>query len=170
MRYIENNLLQNEKLVYSVSPHWVVFSSAVWAIVFGFLVWIFGSPTLSITVYANWSLREMIAVFLVLLGCYWFVRALIYYNTSEYGVTNKRVLIKVGWIERNSLELLLDKVEGVLVDQSIMGRIFNYGWINVIGTGGTNDRFPFIPDPQLFRKTVQQQIELYEEHMHGTSS
>jgi uncharacterized membrane protein YdbT with pleckstrin-like domain len=163
---MESNLLEHEKIVYCVRPHWVVFASGAWAMFFAVVIWFFAPYELGIAIYGTWTLRDLGAGILFVIGAYWYVRAYIYFKTSEYGVTNKRVLIKVGWIERTSLELLLDKVEGVLVDQTILGRIFNYGSINVIGTGGTNDRFPFIPDPQLFRKNVQQQIEIYEESMH----
>lgn len=166
MKYIETNLLENEKLIYSVGPHWVVFASAFWALFFAIFIAVASPSELNMFIFGTWTLRAIACLILFVTGMYWFVSAFIYYTTSEYGVTNKRVLIKVGWIERNSLELLLDKVEGVLVDQTIIGRIFNYGAINIIGTGGTNDRFPFIPNPLLFRKTVQQQIEIYEENMH----
>ena len=74
-------------------------------------------------------------------------------------------MIKVGWIKRSSLELLLDKVEGVLVDQSIPGRIFNYGIITIIGTGGTKDSFPYIPNPLLFRKNVEEAVEEFEKRV-----
>jgi uncharacterized membrane protein YdbT with pleckstrin-like domain len=165
MRYIESNLLANEKLIYGVRPHWIIFSSACWAILFAFFIWIFAPDGLAVPIVTRWNLRDIAGAVFFLVGMYWLISAYIYYKTSEYAITNKRVLIKVGWIERKSLELLLDKVEGVLVDQTILGRILNFGSINIIGTGGTNDRFPFIPDPLSFRKNVQQQIELYEEMM-----
>lgn len=165
MRYIESNLLPHETLIYAVRPHWIIFTSGGWAILFAFIIWIFAPDGLAVPLFSKWDLRDLSGAVFFIVGMYWTIRAYIYYKTSEYGVTNKRVLIKVGWIERQSLELLLDKVEGVLVDQTITGRIFNFGAINIIGTGGTNDRFPFIPDPLLFRKMVQQQVESYEEMM-----
>src|SRR3990167_7818021 len=151
MKYIETNLLQDEKLVYSVGPHWIIFSSALWAIFFALFVWLFAPAELDTRIYGVFTLQFIAGAMLFIVGAYWLFCAFIYYKTSEYGVTNKRVVIKVGWIERKSLELLLDKVEGVLVDQTIFGRIFDYGTITIIGTGGTNDRFPYIPDPLLFR-------------------
>jgi uncharacterized membrane protein YdbT with pleckstrin-like domain len=72
-------------------------------------------------------------------------------------VTNRRVLIKVGFIRRHSLELLLPKVEGIAVDQGILGRILGYGTIIVTGTGGTKEPFRNIIAPMEFRKMVQQQ-------------
>lgn|SRR3990167_8365072 len=169
MQYIEANLLQNEKLIYSVRPHWIIFSSAAWAILFALLLLLYSPPILYIRVYDIWTLRDVAIAALVCMGGYWYISAYIYFKTSEYGVTNKRVVIKVGWIQRRSLELLLDKVEGVLVDQTLMGRIFNYGGITIIGTGGTKDAFPFIPNPLLFRKNTQQEIEYFEENLRKSS-
>ena len=75
--------------------------------------------------------------------------------SSEFAVTNKRVLIKVGLIRRHSLELLLQKVEGIGVDQTLTGRILGYGTITVTGTGGTRESFQRISRPLEFRRQVQ---------------
>jgi uncharacterized membrane protein YdbT with pleckstrin-like domain len=76
--------------------------------------------------------------------------------TSEFAVTNKRVIVKVGLISRRTLELNLSKVESIGVDQGIIGRIFGYGTIIIIGTGGTKERFRGIADPLGFRKAVNE--------------
>ena len=85
------------------------------------------------------------------------INPLVQYLTSEFAVTNKRVLVKVGFISRHTLELLLSKVETIGVDQSILGRILGYGTIVVIGTGGTREPFKAIADPLGFRHQVQGQ-------------
>lgn len=164
MYYIQNNLLQNEKLIYAVRPHWVVFSWGFWSVVLAIYFWLFAElPTLNMAIYANYSLRELLAFSFFCVGAYWLTQAFVYYANAEYGITDKRVIVKIGWIRRQSLELMLDKVEGVLVDQTIMGRILGYGIITIIGTGGTKDSYPFIPNPLSFRKEVQQAIENLEE-------
>jgi uncharacterized membrane protein YdbT with pleckstrin-like domain len=68
------------------------------------------------------------------------------------------VIVKVGLIHRHTLELVLAKVETVGVDQSILGRIFNFGTIIVTGTGGTQEPFKDIADPIGFRKQVQREL------------
>lgn len=165
MEYIKNNLLSDEKLVYCVEPHWIVFSSGAWLILLGLIILFSNISALSMDIFSGFTLRYIGFLLCFVIGLYWLIQAYIYYTTSEYGITNKRVVIKTGWIERNSLELLLDKVEGVLVDQSLLGRLLNYGTITVIGTGGTKDSFPFIPNPLLFRKTTQEQIALFETNL-----
>lgn len=161
MRYIQSNLLQNEKLIYSTGPHWIIFTSGCGMLALSLFAWLF-LPLLTSMAYFSiifgFTVRGIAFIICFVIGAYWLITAYIYYTTSEYGVTDKRVIIKVGWIQRASLELMLDKVEGVLVDQTIAGRIFNYGMITIIGTGGTKDSFPFIPNPLEFRKAVQQQI------------
>jgi len=79
--------------------------------------------------------------------------------TSEFAVTNRRVVIKLGLISRQTLELSLAKVESIGVEQSLLGRIFGYGTIIVIGTGGTRERFDQIANPLGFRRAVMDASE-----------
>jgi uncharacterized membrane protein YdbT with pleckstrin-like domain len=76
--------------------------------------------------------------------------------TSEFAITNKRIIIKSGLISRRTLEMNIAKVESVNVDQGILGRILGYGVVTVIGTGGTRETFQSIADPLAFRKAFQQ--------------
>ena len=85
-----------------------------------------------------------------------FISPLIAFFTSEYAITDKRVIIKVGLISRRTLEMNLSKIESVNVNQSILGRMLGYGTIVVIGTGGTNEPFEAISDPMTFRKKFQE--------------
>ena len=77
------------------------------------------------------------------------------YTSSEFAVTNRRVIIKIGLVRLRTLEMLLSKIEAITVDQGIGGRIFGYGAITVIGTGGTKETFDRIADPLEFRRAVQ---------------
>ena len=79
-------------------------------------------------------------------------------RTSEFAVTNKRVIVKIGWVQRRSLETLLSKIEAIEVIQGIWARMLNYGTIIIIGTGGTKELFDRIAAPLEFRRKVQEQI------------
>ncbi len=68
------------------------------------------------------------------------------------------MIAKVGFIRRNSLEVLLNKVEGIEVDQAILGRILGFGSITISGTGGTHEPFHHIDAPLEFRKQALEQI------------
>lgn len=146
MGYIDENLMNGEQIVHRSKLHWIVFLGPIVFILIAFMFFAGG--------------KEVAAAgsFFFLIAIIWAVSAFISFKTSEFGITNKRVLIKVGFIRRNSLETLLTKVEGIQVDQGILGRIFNYGTIMVKGTGGTSNPFHKIEAPLEFRKKVQEQI------------
>lgn len=96
-------------------------------------------------------------VFLSLRGIFTlFIAPLIDRWTSEFAITSKRIIIKVGLISRHTVEMNLSKVESVNVDQGIVGRILGYGTITVIGTGGTHESFRHIAKPVEFRRQFQQ--------------
>jgi hypothetical protein len=85
------------------------------------------------------------------------------YVTSEFAVTDKRVLGKVGFIERESDETLLSKIEAIAVDQNVIGRMLGFGTLTITGTGGTQEAFSGISDPLQFRRQIQSQIIAQEE-------
>ena len=152
MNYIDKNLISGERVIYRTKLHWIIFT---WPAILT-LVTIAFLLLAVFTAYGKYFIY--IAGFFFLLTIITGLSSFIKYSSSEFGVTNKRVLIKVGFISRHSLELLLSKVEGIGVDQGIVERIFNYGTITVTGTGGTKETFRLIPAPLDFRKRVQEQI------------
>jgi uncharacterized membrane protein YdbT with pleckstrin-like domain len=80
-------------------------------------------------------------------------------SSSEFVVTNKRVLVKTGFVRRHSTEILLRQVEGITVDQGILGRMLGFGTIVVEGTGSDRTPYKGIASPMEFRLAVQEQIE-----------
>jgi uncharacterized membrane protein YdbT with pleckstrin-like domain len=105
---------------------------------------------------SKWSLWLPIVLgflFLALfgLGLLFWLWAWVVYRTTELAVTNKRIIAKKGLIKRQTMEIFLDKVESVQVEQSVMGRIFNYGSLTISGTGGDKSPIENISDPMLFR-------------------
>ena len=66
----------------------------------------------------------------------WLIIALINYTSSEFGVTNKRLILKTGVIKRQTYETQVSKIERVNVEQGVLGRMFGYGTITVSGSGG----------------------------------
>ena len=61
----------------------------------------------------------------------------------------------LGFIQRHTVETMLGKVESIGVEQSLVGRVLDYGTILVVGTGGTQDSFKNIANPLEFRRKVQ---------------
>jgi len=149
MGYLEKNLLPGETVAYRAHLHPIIYlQSAFFGLVgLSFVVFGLANPEVSFL----WMLG---AVFLLYAAGVGAVRA-IQSASSEFAITNKRVVIKVGFIKRKTLEMVLTKVETIRVDQSILGRMFGYGTIVVTGTGGTNEPFTAIANPLEFRRQVQ---------------
>jgi len=96
---------------------------------------------------------------LSLLGFYWLATALLDRWTSEYAITNRRVISKTGFIRRTVQEINWNRVEGSDFEQSIWGRLFNYGHIRVRGQGNQTADFLWIHDPLQVKRTVQEYVD-----------
>jgi len=140
MGYIESNLLPDEKIVYKARLHWITFWKSC-ALIFLGTIFLF--------------IQAIIGGVVVVIGVFAFLSPLIGYATSEFGVTNKRVIIKVGFLRRKTLELLLRHVEAISIDQSVMGRFLNYGSVTLTGTGGVREVFHNVSAPLEFRRRIQ---------------
>ena len=141
MGYIEANLLPGETVVQRARLHWIVFLKAAAVLLLGLGLLYFDPKLIGLIV---------MAVGVVMALPPWISRV-----SSEFGVTSKRVIIKVGVIQRRTLELLIRQVEAISVDQSLTGRMLNYGTITLTGTGGVRETFHNISNPLEFRRSIQ---------------
>jgi uncharacterized membrane protein YdbT with pleckstrin-like domain len=146
MSYVDQHLLPNETVTFKTTLHWKVY---VWPVLLSALV------CAPLIVLALRSEHKPLAaapalVIVALLGA-----AFIRRSSSEYAVTSKRVIAKVGVMQTRSVELLLGKVEGITVTQGLMGKLFGYGEIVITGSGGTKEPFDGIQAPFDFRRAVQ---------------
>lgn len=93
----------------------------------------------------------------------WLIIAIVDYISSEFGITNKRLVMKTGVIKRQTHETQVNKIERINIEQGIIGRLLGYGTIMVSGTGGGITPFKNVADPLTFRKRIQEQINILEE-------
>lgn len=155
MSYVDENLLPGEQVVFRTGLHWSALLApiAFLGLSLAFALWAMLRPedqtSGPVRVFALVVLAVALLVFLV---------RLVYFRSAEFAVTSKRVMLKVGWMRRHSLELILSKVEAISVDQNLRGRVFGYGTITLTGTGGTKETFESLAHPFEFRSQVQGQI------------
>jgi uncharacterized membrane protein YdbT with pleckstrin-like domain len=131
--YVNRNLAVDEQVVYEAQVSWV----SQW---FLFLL-------------------GLLTIVLMGLGLIFIAVAVINVLTTELVITNKRVIAKFGLISRKTVELKNNKVESVQVDQSIMGRLLNFGTIVVSGAGGPQAPIPNISEPLTFRSKLNEMTE-----------
>jgi uncharacterized membrane protein YdbT with pleckstrin-like domain len=148
MSYVKRVLQPGEEVRHISTIHWAVY----WPAILFFLIALVGivgfmwqiAPPLPLAVVA-------VAFGLSLLSFFgaWFRRW-----TTELAVTSRRIVFKRGFIRRRTIEMNMDKVESVDVDQSVLGRLLDYGDIVVHGTGGGLEPLRRIDSPIAFRNAV----------------
>jgi uncharacterized membrane protein YdbT with pleckstrin-like domain len=150
-RYIDDILQPGEKVLYSTNAHWIFFLPAIvlWVVAAALFV---GSGMIPAgpMVLVCWSLAAIVAI----AALYKTVTAWFHRFTTETDVTNFRVVHKTGFVKRQTFEMSVDKVESVDVDQSILGRILNYGDVSVLGVGEGGKTLKTIASPLAFRNAI----------------
>ncbi len=164
MSYVQDNLLPNEKVLFSAYVSWAIFIPAGIAFLGGIGFFLYYLNIAAQKTNNSWS-GAVFLFFIALLFFAWGfileIKAIIIKTTTEFAVTNKRVIAKTGFIRRRTIEMLLSKVESVSVNQNVLGRICNFGTVIITGTGGTREPFRVIVDPLDVRKKVNTIIEKY---------
>jgi len=149
-QYLKNNLAPGEKIIGTATisdkpvrcvrtMSWIV---GVVAIIVGIAVGIGSGIAVA-----------GILVFLVLIAMPLLLLAIreAYYRTTEVAVTDRRIVVKTGWLSTKVVEIDLSKLESVVVDQGIIGRYLNFGTISMQGTGNISAIIDEIDDPVTFR-------------------
>jgi uncharacterized membrane protein YdbT with pleckstrin-like domain len=147
MRYIDEILQPGETLAYSGRLHWIVYVPAA------FLLLLALAALTRVDNSTGW-LWLSIAALLAAAGGIMLFKAWFHRWTTEIDVTDRRVVYKHGFINRHTVEMNMDKVESVDVDQSILGRLLDYGDITIRGTGETWETLHKIGAPLKFRNHV----------------
>ena len=157
MSYVEQNLTPGEQILYKTGLHWIVL---FWPVFFAAL---FALPGLFILLGSIFNMKDKDAGAVAIAGLLWLVvaGALVLFGylrrkATEIAVTNKRIVIKTGLLNRRTFELLLSKIESIGVEEGLLGRWLGYGLAVVRGTGGTPEPFKNVALPQELRRQVQQ--------------
>lgn len=126
--YIEKSLGANERVIAKAHFHWLYSLKAWLALIF--LGWI-------------------------LVGIWIFVAMMVKQGTTEIAVTSHRFVTKTGLITLRTNEISLHNIEGVKLEQSFLGRIFDYGHLRIEGTGIDAVVIPDIAEPIRFRAAIE---------------
>jgi uncharacterized membrane protein YdbT with pleckstrin-like domain len=147
MGYITKVLRPDEKLLAIGKLHWIVYRLAIVSMLVAVVLWFVigeAAPTLRMTAFV------LFAGFAVLTA----IKEWLEQWITEIAVTDRRVIYKTGLIRRQTAEMNMDKIESVKVDQSLLGRLLNYGSIHIRGTGEGLEHLDYISSPISLRNTI----------------
>ena len=150
-RYIDEILQPGEKVLYSTNAHWMFYLPAIAAWIAALVLLILSRTTITESVIL---LCLSASAIVAIVALYWTVKAWFHRWTTETDVTNLRVVHKTGFIKRRTFEMALDKVESVDVNQSILGRLLNYGDVTILGVGEGRETITTIASPLAFRNSI----------------
>jgi uncharacterized membrane protein YdbT with pleckstrin-like domain len=150
-RYIDDILQPGEKVLYSTNAHWIFYWPAITAWIVAVVLFFESRATVTEGIVLLCLSASAVAAIAAL---YWTFKAWVHRWTTETDVTNLRVVHKTGFIKRRTFEMSLDKVESVDVNQSILGRLLNYGNVTVRGVGEGAETITTIASPLDFRNHI----------------
>lgn len=139
MSFVDSNLAPGERVIYRGQVHWVIYLLPVMLLGFGITLAVSGMRA---------------GLFMVPAGAFAGVAAWVRQTTSEFAVTDSRVILKTGLFSRRTIEINRNSIESAQVEQDILGTLLNYGTIVLVGTGGTREPFSLIDNPADFRHAV----------------
>jgi uncharacterized membrane protein YdbT with pleckstrin-like domain len=148
MSYVQRVLQPGEQVRHVSSIHWIVYwPGAAVALLAGVAFWLsYMWPLPELWRYTAYALALVAAFLLIQQWCQWWI--------TEIAVTNRRVIYKTGLIQRETNEMNMDKVESIQIDQSIFGRMLDYGNVTILGTGEGFKTLRTIASPIELRNSV----------------
>ncbi|MBV8473187.1 MAG: PH domain-containing protein [Hyphomicrobiales bacterium] len=149
MSYIGSILEPGEQVRYHTTVSWTIY---IPAILFAIIAAAFLSLGVTSPEWVNLGWIGAAAFGLIAFVAY--VRAWFRRWTTEIAVTDRRIIFKRGLIRRHTVEMNMQKVESVDVDQTLIGRLFNYGNVTIRGVGSTFETLRMIDAPLKLRTTV----------------
>jgi uncharacterized membrane protein YdbT with pleckstrin-like domain len=148
MSYVQSVLQPGEQVRHISSIHWIVYWPGVAVAVLAVVAYSF-SETRYLTGMWRYTAYALALVAVVLLIQQWFQ-----WWVTEIAVTDRRVIYKKGLVRRQTNEMNMDKVESVKINQSILGRMLNYGDVTILGTGEGFETLRTIASPIQLRNSI----------------
>lgn len=146
-RFTEDNLTDGERILHRSLVHWLIFFISI----FWYCVAI-----------GSFFYHPYLGLLVAIFASYEMGKAAVYKYFTEMIVTNKRAIVKVGFISRQTIEITLSKIESVQIHQSILDRVLGTGTVAIRGTGSGIAPVKFIDNPVEFRNEINAAMAEYK--------
>jgi len=153
-------LLTDETILFHTKKNWVIFTTPViWTL---FTLFILSQKQHFISNISGLPLINSLSTLAWLPGiiaAFTWINQWLTYITSDFLVTNQRVIMREGFFFRHATETRLSTVAEIKIDQNLVGQIFNFGSITVRNFGGGADIFYTINSPYEFQRQVAERSQ-----------
>jgi membrane protein YdbS with pleckstrin-like domain len=160
MRYADTLLVEGEQIALRTRQHWL---AVVIAARHAFALWAVGIALLLVAIFFGWvdgppgrDLVGLVVLALFAIGLVIFAVRLWQWWAQDYMITNRRLMKVWGVLNKRSVDSALEKVNDAQLDQSVVGRIFNYGHLDILTASAETelDDYDMIRDPKGFKKIM----------------
>ena len=164
MGYVETLMAENEKIVVKTRQHWMVLAKSMFVNV----LLLVAIGVLAVIAISPLGPMGLLATVLFIIPIFAFCRDYLEWWNEEFIVTNRRVIQAEGIFNKHVMDSSLEKVNDVMLDQSFLGRILNYGNIEILtaSEGGVNNLHHIIAPVKFKTEMLNQKENMgMDEHM-----
>ena len=155
MGYPTKLLGEGEIIEFEMKPHW---RGLIWPAICLILtvfvgVWLF-------TIMGNWDNiietigRPAIIIIALIIFFVWVLRPFLKWVTTEYVFTNRRIITRAGVISKQGRDMPLSKVNNVSFEVGVLGRILNYGVLEITSASSENLVIEDVPNVEVIQRDV----------------
>jgi uncharacterized membrane protein YdbT with pleckstrin-like domain len=149
MSYVQSVLQPGEQVRHTAKLHWIMYWPGLL-----FLLAAIAAFVLAYSATRGGTLWTYLAGVLALVALGFLFREWFVQWTTEIAVTDRRIIYKEGFVRRSTVEMHMDKVESVDVEQTIIGRLLDYGTVTVKGVGTGFEPLKMIAAPLDLRNHI----------------
>ena len=159
MAYPAKLLGQGEIVEFEMKPHWrALILPVIWLILTVFIgAWLYTSL-------GSWSWTEgnaiesigrpVILVAGLIIVLLWVVRPFLYWVTTQYVFTNRRIITRAGLVSKKGRDMPLAKVNNVSFEVGVLGRFLNYGRLEITSASDENLVIDDVPNVEVIQREV----------------
>jgi uncharacterized membrane protein YdbT with pleckstrin-like domain len=150
MGYPTKLLADDESIQYELKPHWRALVVPVFVLLATLAVGIYAIAT-----FQNSGIRWTIVVIMLIVLVAWVVRPFLYWLTTQYVITDHRIIVRTGLISRSGRDMPLSRVNDVSFKKSALERFLNCGTL-MIESAGTQGQLVIssVPDVEDIQREI----------------
>jgi uncharacterized membrane protein YdbT with pleckstrin-like domain len=99
---------------------------------------------------------QSIAFFFMFFSWVWGAMVWMTYHFSSLTIKKKQLILQSGFLVRQTIDISIARIESIDIRQTVLGTLFQYGSLVIIGTGGTRQEINYLSKPLTCRRYIEQ--------------
>jgi len=130
--YLEGLMSERERILFAARQHWFLLVSSIFLEIILILIFLAATVTVAVLFPSYALITVAVGFALILIPVATMTRDIMNFSNHQYIITNRRVIHLYGILEKTITDSSLEKVNDIKMTQSALGRIFDYGDIEIL--------------------------------------